>query len=72
MANPSPVQNDRFKAWQQRGKGDRPLSSIALSVKFHADVYKVLREMSDRQSYIRHAVEKQLKADGLLGGNAEQ
>lgn len=66
MANPNPTQNEKFKQWQQRGKSDRPLAASPLSVRFYADVDAVLRDMGDRQSYVRSAVEEKMQADGLL------
>jgi hypothetical protein len=39
-----------------------------IPVRFPAAVYEVLKQMSDRQDYIRAAVLAKLEADGLLKG----
>lgn len=63
--NPNPVQTEAFLAQQKPRYGNSPLGQ-ALSIRFPEDIDKVLRSMSDRQEYIRRAVEAQLKADGLF------
>ncbi|GEM_PF-4950073 len=47
------------------GKGTK-WKTQPISVRFSVDTDAVLRAMSDRQDYIRAAVEAKLRADGLL------
>ena len=42
-----------------------------IAVRFPPVIEALLRAMSDRQDYIRAAVEQRLKADGLLKPNQE-
>lgn len=60
--NPSPIRTDAFLARQQPRYGDRPLAP-AMNVRFSEDVDKALREMPNRQIFIRSAVEKALAGD---------
>lgn len=63
--NLSPVKTEEFLARQKPKYGQRALGQ-ALSVRFPEEVDAILRQMSDRQDYIRRAVEAQLKADQLI------
>lgn len=63
--NLSPVKTEAFLARQKPKYGERALGQ-ALSVRFSEEVDVILRQMSDRQEYIRRAVEAQLKADQLI------
>lgn len=65
MPNPKPKMSDAFRAQQKPKYGDKPLGAT-MGIRFPEDIDQVLRQMSDRQDYIRKAVEDRLRADGLL------
>jgi hypothetical protein len=67
MANRSPVQSAAFKQQQAPKYGDQALGKT-VGIRFVAEVDAVLREMDDRQQYIRDAVVAKLIEDGLIEG----
>jgi len=65
MPNPKPKITEAFLAQQKPKYGDKPLGAT-MGIRFPEDIDQVLRQMSDRQDYIRQAVEDRLRADGLI------
>lgn len=67
MSNPNP-KIDQIKATQFPMVGDQPLSRRVIGIRFSQQMTAKLEEMgsSDRQAYIREAVEAKMRQDGLL------
>lgn len=63
--NKNPIQTEAFLAMQKPRHGEKALGR-GLTVRFSVEVEMLLKEMGDRQDYVRRAVERQLKDDGLL------
>ena len=63
--NPNPIRTAEFLAQQLPRLGTSALGN-PIAVRYPEEIDELLREMSDRQTYIREAVEAKLKADGLL------
>lgn len=65
MANKEPVQNEEFKAKRFQKRFNEPMGKVR-GARFPESADRALEGISDCSDYIRNAVIKQLKEDGLL------
>ncbi|MDV3348187.1 hypothetical protein D0962_35175 [Leptolyngbyaceae cyanobacterium CCMR0082] len=65
MANKNPVQTAAFKAQQVPKYGDKALGK-PICVRYLADIDEILRDLPNRQEFIRNAVASALIEQGLL------
>lgn len=63
--NKNPVQTEAFLAMQKPRHGDKALGN-SMTVRFSVEVEAALKGMENCREYIRKAVERQLKDDGLI------
>ena len=71
MANKNPVQTAAFKAQQVPKYGDKALGK-PICVRYLADIDEILRDLPNRQEFIRNAVASALIEQGLLDAPAEK
>ena len=71
MANKNPIQTDAFKAQQLPKYGDQALGK-PIGTRYIAVIDAILRDLPNRQEFIREAVMTALIEKGLLDAPAKQ